>query len=507
MAEKTLDNVIMEQQPPQISLQQYRASNADRSRNERLRNQIVCQDLDFSKALRRMSYNPNTIARDVLISKGLHPTERPLNDHLAQFRKTFACVTHKSDLSTFRWDIVDPAPDAAPNVVDSIEKDPEKDREVDGHAKLGTSPPRGSFSVGPPREFKSILTRGGGVARGRLPKRGQGPLPWIRGRGRGRGGLVSGRGHGSLRSLLQNIAPRSPQPTRPNNADMDTDMTETQDEMSGAETSKVAPMMAASADVLNPLANPRVMQLAGAQAVPGAKTGTSDSGSSPLSAGSTGKRRGRPPGTKNRKTLEAMGVLPATPTPDGPKKRGRPPGSKSSPSSKDPSLPRRPGRPPKARPELINKTMPEDGVGVTLPLKPTANIPISYSEAAPASVKKKRNWKAGNLYPDNAETDAYLSFDCAWKGCQNRGLHNLETLQRHVEKLHVPKADELKRGVFRCSWGDCGARNDGDDGPVYTSEEGLKQHIENVHLQELARKLGDGPEVDAAGDPSSEASR
>ena len=65
---------------------------------------------DTSVARRRSKYDPKTIARDILISTGRHPTELPLNRHLIPL-KDFPAVDNKSDLSTFRWDIVDPGGD------------------------------------------------------------------------------------------------------------------------------------------------------------------------------------------------------------------------------------------------------------------------------------------------------------------------------------------------------------------------------------------------------------
>lgn len=59
-------------------------------------------------ALRRSSYNPKTIARDILLAIGKHPTMAPLNSHLNVLRERFTAVNNESDLSTFRWDLVDP---------------------------------------------------------------------------------------------------------------------------------------------------------------------------------------------------------------------------------------------------------------------------------------------------------------------------------------------------------------------------------------------------------------
>lgn len=59
-------------------------------------------------ARRRSTYDSRTIARDVLIASGRHPTMAGLNQHLDILKKSFAEVSNTSDLTTFRWDIVDP---------------------------------------------------------------------------------------------------------------------------------------------------------------------------------------------------------------------------------------------------------------------------------------------------------------------------------------------------------------------------------------------------------------
>lgn len=64
-------------------------------------------------ALRRDYYNPKTIARDILVASGKHPTMTPLNFHLEILRKRFRYVDNNSDLNTLRWDLIDPGGPAA----------------------------------------------------------------------------------------------------------------------------------------------------------------------------------------------------------------------------------------------------------------------------------------------------------------------------------------------------------------------------------------------------------
>ncbi|KAL2009371.1 hypothetical protein VTN00DRAFT_7565 [Thermoascus crustaceus] len=93
----------------QMNLSRFAFSPNEASRKEALRhrNDIV-KPLNKAEALRRNFYNPKTIARDVLIAAGRHPTERPLNHHLLWLRDIFLMVDYTSDMETFRWDLVDP---------------------------------------------------------------------------------------------------------------------------------------------------------------------------------------------------------------------------------------------------------------------------------------------------------------------------------------------------------------------------------------------------------------
>ncbi|GAB1199346.1 hypothetical protein APSETT444_008692 [Aspergillus pseudonomiae] len=67
----------------------------------------IVKPLSKVDAAVKLSYDPRTIARDVLIASGRHPTEPALNHHLVRLRDIFLYVDNSSDLETFRWDMVD----------------------------------------------------------------------------------------------------------------------------------------------------------------------------------------------------------------------------------------------------------------------------------------------------------------------------------------------------------------------------------------------------------------
>ena len=69
----------------------------------------LAQPVDRKKALRRSRYDVRTLARDVLLATGKHPDLLPLNGHLEVLRNMFTnSINFNSDLSTVRWDLIDP---------------------------------------------------------------------------------------------------------------------------------------------------------------------------------------------------------------------------------------------------------------------------------------------------------------------------------------------------------------------------------------------------------------
>lgn len=82
-----------------------------KSQQDLLHSNIIITPMDVRKALRRSTYDSDSIAKDVLIAAAKHPTEAPLNNHVDALRNKFIYVSSRSDLSTFRWELVDPGPD------------------------------------------------------------------------------------------------------------------------------------------------------------------------------------------------------------------------------------------------------------------------------------------------------------------------------------------------------------------------------------------------------------
>ena len=99
-------------------------------------------------ALRRSSYDPKTIARDILLAVGKHPTMAPLNSHLDILREKFTAVNYDSDLSTFRWNLVDPGDPAPAETGDANDADDKEPHTPSSRSLLSRHRPRISVVVG-----------------------------------------------------------------------------------------------------------------------------------------------------------------------------------------------------------------------------------------------------------------------------------------------------------------------------------------------------------------------
>lgn len=106
-----------------------------KSQQDLLHSSIIITPMDVKKALRRSTYNPDSIAKDVLVAAAKHPTEAPLNHHVDVLRNKFVYVNSRSDLSTFRWELVDPGPDEQ-NIPAAISLIADVDDTEEGHLDL-----------------------------------------------------------------------------------------------------------------------------------------------------------------------------------------------------------------------------------------------------------------------------------------------------------------------------------------------------------------------------------
>lgn len=76
----------------------------------------------------------------------------------------------------------------------------------------------------------------------------------------------------------------------------------------------------------------------------------------------------------------------------------------------------------------------------------------------------------------------FLAYLCEWAGCKAE-LHNLDTLRRHVYVVHGKGAT--------CLWGEC--RGDNAPKQMFSNDEEMETHMEDVHLIPMSWHVGDGP--------------
>lgn len=102
--------------------------------------------------------------------------------------------------------------------------------------------------------------------------------------------------------------------------------------------------------------------------------------------------------------------------------------------------------------------------------------------------------------PSVAAGPKFESFKCSWYNCKAE-LHNLDTLKKHVHKVH---RKETVRGTLQCLWGNCGrevTQFDTDSGMQiqkhtpfsFNDESQWQNHIKKFHFDPVSWELGDGP--------------
>ena len=364
-------------------------------------------------ALRRSTYDPKTIARDFLLAIGKHPTMAPLNAHLDVLKDRFKAVDNDSDLSTFRWDLVDP------EVVANMRSIDTDDEEVvpTMHAESRHRPAPMAVMVnvnggGLAKEDQTLSHKRGSYEK--TVRSGVQPA--------GSGGTPTGQ------------APQNLTPAQAFNQALDTKSTD---------LSRFA--------YSSPHAT---MQM----------NFTTPSTSNASTPGTALRRRGRPPGAKNKQVRSDKGIpkKPITPsigaTPSAAQARPSTEGSLDETRSVEDSSIGKPSTPMPTRPR-INTTTPSRPSGLRNSMSamtPTDGIAVVISSRSPsvvvtpqASARKGRPKSAEDRSNSTPSTPAYVVYRCHWENCPAE-LHNFETLKKHVKK-HRRAVDD----VYPCLWADC----------------------------------------------------
>ena len=331
----------------------------------------VVEQIQRHNALQKSAYNSQTIARDILLATGKHPSMAPLNDHLAGLRTRFRDVDFTSDLSTFKWDAVDPGgPDH--NDADS-EDDP---------AKSHTDSPRMQ-----PLVVDQGAVVGTGVRAARAPRQGRRPKTMI-----------------SDQHIRQRLGPRTeprpePGPEAPsNNGRIGSQSRADAIESAGAGTTPVA----GSQNQMQDLSRLDVGVLGGGSALSFTRAAgvDHDLSNTPI------VRRGRPPGS-GRKQDKQRGVEVAI--------RPNPAVNRASPFST-----------PRGSSLRNEVTLSSPSIAVMVP--PPSADPSLYKPQA-------RRGRPRKISPSSHQqsTPKYAAYECHWRECPAK-LHNLDILKRHALK-------------------------------------------------------------------------
>lgn len=106
--------------------------------------------------------------------------------------------------------------------------------------------------------------------------------------------------------------------------------------------------------------------------------------------------------------------------------------------------------------------------------------------------------------PMREPTPTRDKFKCKWRKCQTV-LYNLDTLRKHIGRVHRPTSEEANSEGYTCWWKKCRflKQEEGSTEWITTHsfphwEEWLK-HIERDHITPIAMKFGDGPSTEHVG--------
>ena len=434
----------------------------------------VVRPMNRNDALRRSSYNPKTICRDILVSSGKHPSMAPLNYHLDILRRNFDDVDSNSDLSTFRWDLVDPGGDPEPSVskpksaaIEDIDLNDADDENVELADATQPRSRRGrrSINVTTTVNGEELVVSEVGV-----------DVDVVQ---RVKGGM-SRKGRKSRQDRISGT----------HSTPIDVNTYHSLSENKGGEDRDLSRHNAGAGASTNY-----------------AHIGSDEAGQAASTGGAFSPSRGRPPAQRMFSTPVAHRTVTPTPFNAGsePKRRGRPPGSKDKSLRKNAAILK--------SGDMSIRTHPRSSVMNTTPARPSAlrhtmtptdGIAVVIESPSKAKDEKKRNVDLGRprkrrkASPKSRQPSSpnHQVYKCQWKACPAK-LHNLETLRKHI-RLH---RDGYPVGPFPCLWAGCGnAQEDGSRQSLeFETEIGWDRHMEGRHVDRYAWELGDGPSTHPSG--------
>lgn len=348
---------------------------------------LLAKPLNKEEALKKQYYDPKTVARDLLIATGRHPSERPLNVHLAGMLGKY--IELDSDVDTFEWDEVDPGGPPIPKV------------EI---GDVPASKPR--FKIGQ-----------------RVHRKGR-------------------------KSKLLSTSDKTRRPDKENHAN----------------------------GVASPTTQPATDN----------STSVISTSKSSLLKDQLRKEAFRKPASKLRHSLLASDEQ-ATPAQFDPTKPpqvqsdhlpGKSASTTKSTMSQESTPRRRPGRPPGSKNKFPS---------------------VAGLKAQASDIKVRVNLPHRENTPPTKE-----KFKCKWKKCSTV-LHNLDTLRKHIGRLHRPSSTDATNEGYTCWWKKCKyLKQDENTGDWITTKvfdhwEDWLKHIEKDHVTPIAIRWGDGPATNHVG--------
>ena len=395
-------------------------------------------------ALRRSSYDPKTIARDILLASGKHPSMPPLNEHLEALRDKFMSVDSNSDLSTFRWDLVDPGGDPAPKASARPVENNEPSLFLSDHEP--TSPSSPALEAKSRSAVVAVSVEGRsdspaqptsqGSLKGKYGRRGRPPKKRFN-----VSGLGIGEAHPSAAVGVSPATPGGDQTTKGPPKEGSLPYTSPYPESTTDANTSFEPAVTLSSP--RPVASPEVSGMTPSTSLP--------------------KRKGRPPGAKNRAPRSDKGI---------PKKVSQE-FIPTSPRNITPSQIRPESSKP-LRPSALRNTLTpsKSGIAVVIP-SPTRSLESTSPALRPQTLGK-----------DDSFTGADPSFSvykCNWDNCPAE-LHNMKILRKHVRKQHRDRVSQV--GPWQCKWGGCKSPFE-----RYTDPEKWERHMEQRHLRPYEQDL------------------
>ncbi|KAI5195813.1 hypothetical protein AUEXF2481DRAFT_4918 [Aureobasidium subglaciale EXF-2481] len=417
------------------------------SKHVELKNQTLVEPVRRAKVARKSRYDPKTICRDVLLATGRHPDMRPLNQHLNvmhNFLKNHSegVDQDKFDLESIRWDLIDPGePIIEPletaeadrestvpevevmNERSATDADDEGGSEDEGGARLTSDAPA------PVTVTDAAFTTETTPAPPSSARRASTQVVAVE--------IKTSRGQRFTRKPFPKAKVGWPRKSMPVVASTSVGDGKTPAKPTRRHTDI---HQRATSSIATDTPRNQQTQKMSATPVPGQPIGYSAFRSTQVDEnGKPIKRRGRPVGW--RKSVHSKAALAAAAG---------------------------------------------GGLPVSSAPKPSAAQRQSRGQPSYAPPKQRRTKQAKPVVENKEPEIEFNVYKCDWEDCGSE-LHNIDTLRKHVLKLHGKKTSE---GDYECAWFGCFQE---EEVTAFDDLGSWMEHMENVHVKPLSKTLGDGP--------------